>query len=111
LADRKEQPYLISQLAIVHAGLGRKEEALQEALHAVELLPISRDAVHGARMVRNLALVYCWIGEKDRALEQLSLVTTRPSDLSYGELKFDPSWDPLRGDSRFEKIVASLKPQ
>jgi TolB-like protein/class 3 adenylate cyclase len=111
LADRKEQPYLISQLAIVHAGLGRKEEALQEALHAVELLPISRDALHGARMVRNLALVYCWIGEKDRAIEQVSLVSTRPSDLSYGELKFDPGWDSLRGDPRFEKLVASLKPQ
>ena len=111
LADRKEQPDLISPLAIVHAGLGRKEEALQEALHAVELLPISRDAVGGTRMVRNLALVYCWIGEKDRALDQLSLLTTRPSELSYGELKFDPGWDGLRGDPRFEKIVASLKPK
>jgi tetratricopeptide (TPR) repeat protein len=111
LADRKEQPDLISQLAIVHAGLGRKEEALQEALHAVELLPISRDAVGGTRMVRNLALVYCWIGEKDRALEQLSLLTTRPSEVSYGELKFDPSWDELRGDARFEKMVDSLKPK
>src|SRR5207249_5566447 len=54
LADRKEQPELISQLAIVHVGLGQKEEALPEALHAVELLPISRDTVKGTQMVRNL---------------------------------------------------------
>ena len=111
LADRKEQQYFISQLAIVHAGLGRKEEAFQEARHAVELLPMSRDTVSGTQMVRNLALVYCWTGETDHAIEQLSLVTTRPSDVSYGELKFDPGWDPLRGDPRFEKIVASLAPK
>jgi tetratricopeptide (TPR) repeat protein len=111
LADRKEQPWLISQLAVVHAGLGQKEDAVQEALHAVELMPISRDALHGTRMVRNLALVYSWIGDKDRALEQLSSVATRPSEVTYGELKFDPAWDELRGDPRFEKIVASLKPR
>jgi adenylate cyclase len=111
LGDRKEQPHLISQLAIVHAGLGRKEEALQEARHAVELLPMSRDAVGGTQMVRNLALVYCWTGETDHAIEQLSLLTTRPSDVSYGELKFDPGWDPLRGDPRFEQIVSSLAPK
>jgi len=32
-------------------------------------------------------------------------------DLSYGELKLMPFWDPLRGDPRFEKIVASLAPK
>jgi hypothetical protein len=28
--------------------------------------------------------------------------------LTYGQLKLLPYWDPLRGDSRFETIVASL---
>ena len=31
--------------------------------------------------------------------------------LSYGALKLFPFWDPLRGDPRFEKIVASLAPE
>ena len=30
---------------------------------------------------------------------------------SYGVLKLMPFWDPLRGDPRFEKIVASLAPK
>jgi hypothetical protein len=34
-----------------------------------------------------------------------------PSPLSYGQLKLLPFWDPLRGDPRFEKIVASLEPK
>jgi len=27
------------------------------------------------------------------------------------DLRFDPFWDPLRGDPRFEKIVASRAPK
>ena len=34
-----------------------------------------------------------------------------PAGLSYGELKLLPLWDPVRGDPRFEKIVASLAPK
>jgi hypothetical protein len=34
-----------------------------------------------------------------------------PNTLSYGLLKLHPYWDPLRGDPRFEQIVASLAPK
>ena len=112
LGDRRnEQPTLLSHLAIVDAALGRKEEALQEGRHAVELLPISRDATHGPYLDRNLALVYSWVGERDRAIEHLSSLAKLPGGPSYGELKFDPVWDELRVDPRFEKIVASLAPK
>ena len=111
LRDRKEHPKLLSQLALVDAALGQKEDALQEGRRAVELRPISRDAVDGPELERNLALVYFWTGERDRAIEQLSSAAKLPGGPSYGELKFDPVWDGLRDDPRFEKIVASLKPQ
>jgi len=58
-----------------------------------------------------LALIYAWTGEKDLALEQLSTVIKVPSLLSYGQLHLHPHWDPLRGDPRFDKIVASLAPK
>jgi len=111
LRDRNEQPRLLSYLATVDAALGRKEEALQEGRRAVEMLPLSRDAVYGPEIERNLALVYSWIGERDRAIEGLSSVAKLPGGPSYGELKFDPVWDELRGDPRFGKIVASLAPK
>jgi hypothetical protein len=47
-------------------------------------------------------------------LQQLELGTRAPVALqlfTYGALKLLPFWDPLRGDPRFEKIVASLAPK
>ncbi len=91
------------------AGLGRKEEAIREARRAVDLKPIAKDSVTGAGLIANLALVYAWTGERDRALEQLQIVATIPAGPSYGDLKFNPCWDDLRGDKRFDKIVAAAK--
>jgi len=102
-------PELLSQVAIVDAALGRKEEALREARRAVELRPISRDALNGANIAANLALVYSWLGERDSAIEQLSLLVKGAGKPSYGELKLDPIWDSLRGDPRFEKLVEEAK--
>ena len=52
-----------------------------------------------------------WAGEKDLAIEQLKAAIQVPGLLSYGQLKLLPFWDPLSGDPRFEKIVASLAPK
>ena len=95
----------------VDAGLGRKKEALREGRRAVELLPVEKDAFNGAAMIKYLAMIAAWVGDNDLACEQLASVVRRPSDLSYGQLKLMSFWDPLRGDPRFEKIVASLAPK
>jgi hypothetical protein len=62
----------------------------------------------GPLYIINLAIIYSWLGEKDLALEQLTLSTQNPAGITFGDLKLMPFWDPLRGDPRFEKIVASL---
>jgi hypothetical protein len=98
-------------LGLIDAGLGRKQEALREGRHAVELLPIEKDAIHGISMVEYLAMIAAWVGDKDLACEQLAIAVRPPSPLNYGHLKLLPFWDPLRGDPRFEKIVASLAPK
>jgi hypothetical protein len=56
------------------------------------------------------AMIAAWTGDKDLACEQLGTAIRYPSSLSYGRLKLLPFWDLLRGDPRFEKIVASLAP-
>jgi len=61
--------------------------------------------------VINLALVYAWLGERNAALEQLEKLVTINGGPSYGDLRFNPQWDDLRGDPRFEKIVESLAPK
>ena len=101
-------------LGVIDAALGQKEDALREGRHAVELLPVEKDPINGMVMIKYLAMIAAWVGEKDLACEQLATAVRCPtsgSDLSYGELKLMPWWDPLRGDPRFEKIVASLAPK
>jgi tetratricopeptide (TPR) repeat protein len=98
-------------LGLIDAALGNKEAALQEGRRAVELLPITKDAMDGAALAVNLAQIYAWAGEKDLAIEQIAAVERVPNDLSYGDLKLHPDWDSLRGDPRFEKIVESLAPE
>jgi hypothetical protein len=96
-------------LGLIDASLGRKKDALREGRRAVELLPVEKDAINGTAMIKYLAMIAAWIGDNDLACEQLASVVRRPGDLSYGQLKLMPFWDPLRGDPRFEKIVEEVK--
>jgi TolB-like protein/Tfp pilus assembly protein PilF len=94
---------------LIDAGLGRKEDALREGRRAVELLPVKKDSMKGMAMVKYLAMIAAWVGDKDLACEQLASIIRRPSSPSYGQLKLLPFWDPLRGDPRFEKLVEEAK--
>ena len=98
-------------LGLIDAALGRKQEALGEGRRAAELLPVKKDALNGVAITKYLAMIAAWTGDKDLACEELANAVRYPSTLSYGQLKLLPFWDPLRGDPRFEKIVASLAPQ
>jgi serine/threonine protein kinase/tetratricopeptide (TPR) repeat protein len=97
-------------LGLIDAALGRKEDALREGRRAVELLPVEKDAINGPRMIAHLAMIAAWLGDKDLACEQLAIAIRFPNSPTYGQLKLLPFWDPLRGDPRFEKLVASLAP-
>jgi TolB-like protein/cytochrome c-type biogenesis protein CcmH/NrfG len=108
-SDKPRDEEYFKQAAMLDAGLGRKEDAIREALRAVELMPITKDSIAGPALVANLALVYAWTGERDRALEQLESVAAIPSGPTYGDLRFNPCWDNLRGDPRFDQIVAAAK--
>jgi TolB-like protein/class 3 adenylate cyclase len=110
----REQPdyaQALCLLGMIDAALGRKEDALREGRRAVELLPVTKDAWTGAAVLTNLAITYAWASEKDLAIKQLEELVRIPSPVSYGQLRLHPFWDPLRGDPRFEKIVASLAPK
>ncbi len=101
----------LTALALIDAELGDKERAIQEGRTACDMLPPAKDAISGVLLTSSLARIYALAGEKDLALEQLDIVSKIPSGPSYGELRLDSEWDSLRGDPRFEKIVASLAPK
>ena len=72
-------------------------------------MPLSRDAYDGMLVLQGSAQVYTWTGETDKALELVRQLMNIPGYLTYGYLKVDPSWDPLRSDPRFQKFVESLR--
>jgi tetratricopeptide (TPR) repeat protein len=108
---RPDDAGALSVLGLIDAALGRREEALQEGRHALELLPVEKDAINGMSIVTCLAKIAAWVGDKDLACQQLSLASRLPGGVNYGDLKLMPWWDPLRGDPCFEKLVASLAPK
>ncbi len=111
VANQPDYPEGLCVLGMADAALGHNEDAIREGRRAVELVPVSKDAIRGPLLIQYLAVIYAWAGEKDLALEQLNVVARIPSHLSYGQLRLHPYWDPLRGDPRFEQIVASLAPK
>jgi TolB-like protein/Tfp pilus assembly protein PilF len=111
LVVKPEHARTIAVLAQIDANLGQKDLAISEAQHAIDLMPTSKDIYDGALVLEGLAQVYAWTGDRDRAIETLQRLQTMPGYTNYGRLKLHPSWAPLRGDPRFEKILASLAPK
>jgi len=101
-------------LGLTDAALGRKDLALDEGRRAIAVMPLEKDVNNGSRVLQYFAITAAWAGDKELALQQLEAGLRAPNAslmLSYGALKLHPLWDPLRGDPRFEKIVASLAPK
>ena len=99
-------------LGQIDAALGRKEDAVREGEHAVELLPPSKDALNGGLMMHRLARIYAQTGDANRAINFLQKIITLPNGLSYGTLSTSSRTRiPFASDPRFEQIVASLAPK
>ena len=109
IAEQPENARFHSLLGIVYAGLDHKEEALQKGKLAVEMLPVSKDATVSLLLIKNLAHIYCMVGEYDLAIEHLEYLLSIPGELSIHLLQLDPAWDPLRDHSRFNKLIATGK--
>ena len=100
----------LTVLGLIDAALGRKEDALREGRRALELTPPEKDSLDAADVLYYFAVICAWVGERDLSIEQLQASAKLPAGVSYAQICLDPHWDPLRGDPRFEKIAASLKP-
>jgi hypothetical protein len=88
------------------AYLGRKAEAIREGQRGVEITPISRDAYIGPYLQLQLVRIYLVVGEPEQALDQLEPLLHMPFYLSPGWLRVDPNFAPLKGNPRFERLVA-----
>jgi len=97
----------LAMLALIHAAVGEKNEALGAATRAGELLPIAKDSFDGPILATTLAAVSAKLGEKDLAIRQLESLVGVPNGPTPGTLRVEPEWDSLRDDPRFKKLAAS----
>lgn len=100
-----ENPFYHSDLGIAYSVLGIRDRAITEASTAVEMVPISKDAVEGTIRREYLALVYRMVGESEKALDELEFLLSVPSWVSPALLRIDPFWDPIRGHPRFQRLL------
>jgi TolB-like protein/Flp pilus assembly protein TadD len=103
-------PRFYSALGFSYARIGNKDEALIYALKAIELLPISRDALFGPIYEEYLAIIYSLLGENDKALDKIDFLVKIPGGFHYGELLNDPDFDSIRDEPRFQTVLNKLKP-
>jgi Flp pilus assembly protein TadD len=94
-----------SALGIAYAGLGRKDEAIREGERAVELFPVSKDALSGPSLVLNMAIIYTMVGEYGAALDEIEYLLSIPSFLSVPWFRLDPDFDPLRAHTRYKELL------
>jgi TolB-like protein/class 3 adenylate cyclase/Tfp pilus assembly protein PilF len=94
------------QLGKTLAFLGERDAAVAEAQRASELRPESKDAFGGPEVTESVAQVYAILGEKDRAIELLDRLLSRPSGITVEILKVNPIWDSLRNDPNFQALLS-----
>ncbi len=91
--------------------LGDRTAALREADRALEQMPMSRDALVGAALLGAAIGLHAQAGEIERAFDELARGFALPIWLSIHEIRLEPDFDPLRGDPRFQKLIAEHLPK
>ncbi|PYP13270.1 MAG: hypothetical protein DMD56_01135 [Gemmatimonadetes bacterium] len=109
VAQRPDDARLHTALGIALAGLGRKQEAIQEGERGVALLPVTKEAYQGYYRVLDLARIYVMVGEYDAAIGRLEYLLSIPGHLTTAWLRVDATWDPLRGQPRFQRLLAGAR--
>jgi TolB-like protein/DNA-binding winged helix-turn-helix (wHTH) protein/Flp pilus assembly protein TadD len=111
--DHPEDAQFHVSLGLLYAWLDRKDDAIRESETAVQLEPMNKNAVNGAVILSNVAVIYARTSNPERAIPLIErlLVTPAAAGVTHAELRLSWKWDPLRNDPRFQKIIAAPEPK
>ena len=101
-------PRMHRNLGLVYSALGRKRDAIREGRKAIEIEPVSGEAMSGPVHVKLLAVIYARVGELDAAVDQIEYLMSIPDTTTVGELRKHPYWDPLRDHPRFQALLEKV---
>lgn len=93
-------------LGLAYAGIGKKDEAIKEGLKAVDLLPVSKDALYGLGELNDLAIIYTMVGEYDLAIATLDKLLSIPSWITPSWIDLDIRFAPLKSYPAFKNLMA-----
>lgn len=100
-------PFYHAMLGLALAGLERSYDAVREGERAVKLLPYPSGGSESTLMPANLARIHLLLGHREKAIDALIGVFSRPGPLSAAWLRVDPFWDSLRSSPRFYRLMAA----
>ncbi|MGQ0713948.1 MAG: protein kinase domain-containing protein [Gemmatimonadaceae bacterium] len=104
-----DQAWLHAQLGVVYAALNRPDVAVRSAERAVQLQPVSEDALDGPERLSTLGLVHALIGNEEKAVEYYAQVLAIPSWISPHSLRLEPLLAPLRDHPDFQRLVGTTR--
>jgi serine/threonine protein kinase/tetratricopeptide (TPR) repeat protein len=106
LANDPRDTLTMKYLPAIYALLGRKEDAMRQALHRIEIFAASQDQWYLAGALEDLAATYVMAGDYQNAFSNLERSLAMAGGAYRNELRHDPAWDPIRKDARFQALLA-----
>jgi len=98
------QALLLRSLMLATAG--RRNEAVRDRDRGLAVARASGDQWSSIPYSQHLAArIDLALGDRDGAIAELREILSKPYFISPAWLRIDPTWDPLRGDARFEKLA------
>ena len=108
VAGDPDNTNLLNSLAYTQALLGDHAATMATVGHTLSLLKPGDPVRKQAYLQANAAIVYAWIGEKDKAVDLVEPLMKIPTAAfnSAPAMRYDIDFSPLRGFQRWEAMLA-----